>query len=448
MNWKKNLRGHWGLFSMDRVMKDSGIEWIGEIPKEWYVIKNKYLLKDMYSGGTPTSTNQDFYIEDGVPFISISDMSNNDYVENTKKTISESAIAEKNLKILPEGTILYSIYATVGAISELRIKATISQAILALSLNNKVDKAFYKYNLYSMRDFIFSNANGNTQFNLNAGTVNNFFFVYPPLETQFIISNFLDYRCKLIDKSIENQKQLVEKLKSYKQSIITEAVTKGLDPNVQFKDSGIEWIGKIPLEWTVKKLKFIIEAPLQYGANSSGVDYEEMLPRYIRITDITGDNYLKNTGMLSLNEGEAQPYILKDKDLLFARSGGTVGKTFLYRYAYGLSAFAGYLIKASISKNYDAEFIYYYTLSSAYNEWKNQIFIQSTIQNIGADKYSNMKIALPNDLKEQKRIVNFLDEKCKEIDNTINTNERIINKLEQYKKSLIYECVTGKREVK
>ena len=164
---------------MARAMKNSGIEWIGEIPEEWETIKNKYLLCEMYSGGTPTASNEALYCDDGIPFVSISDMSCTPYVCSTKKSLTDLGVKEKNLKILPVGTILYSIYATIGAISELGIPATISQAMLALQIKETVQKSWYKYNLTAMRDFIFFSANGNTQFNLNAEKVWNFSFVLP-----------------------------------------------------------------------------------------------------------------------------------------------------------------------------------------------------------------------------------------------------------------------------
>jgi len=111
-----------------------------------------------------------------------------------------------------------------------------------------------------------------------------------------------------------------------------------------------------------------------------------------------------------------------------------------------LSAFAGYLIKAKLNSKMISKFLYYYTLSNSYDQWKNQIFIQATIQNIGADKYNNMQVPYPPK-EEQEQIANYLDEKCTKIDNAITHREELIEKLTQYKKSLIYECVTGKMEV-
>lgn len=183
-----------------------------------------------------------------------------------------------------------------------------------------------------------------------------------------------------------------------------------------------------------------------YGANDSGIPFDETLPRYIRITDITLDGKLKDEGKLSLSEESASPYILEDDDILFARSGATVGKAFIYKKEYGKSAFAGYLIKASTNNRVIADYVFYYTQSSIYEEWKKQIFIQATIQNIGADRYSNLPIVIPN-VDEQEEIANYLDKKCTEIDTLIAKKEQIVSELESYKKSLIYEYVTGKKEV-
>lgn len=210
----------------------------------------------------------------------------------------------------------------------------------------------------------------------------------------------------------------------------------------KMKDSGIEWIGQIPSDWDVSKIKYLIKSPLQYGANESGIDYDERLPRYIRITDITMDNELKEDGKLSLDNTTAKPYLLKDEDILFARSGASVGKTFFYRKRFGASAFAGYLIRASLNKKVAyPKFVFYNTLGLNYENWKNQSFSQATIQNIGADKYNEYILPIPP-LDEQKKIADFLDEKCGEIDSIRSDVQREIEILNDYKKSVITEAVT------
>lgn len=429
-------------------MKDSGIEWIGQIPENWSIYTNKTILTNLYSGGTPASGNQDYYDIDGIPFVSIGDMSKKDYVFSTKSGITEKGRLDKNLKILKNGTILYSIYATIGEVSELKTNACINQAILALFPNNKIcQKDFYKYNLKAMKDYIFYEANGNTQFNLNAEKVKNFKFVIPSLNEQNTIANYLDTKCSQIDSILTSLQDQTDTLEQYKKSVITEAVTKGLNPNVEMKDSGIEWIGEIPKKWKISRLKYELECQMQYGASESGIDYQEELPRYIRITDITLDNKLKEEGKLSLTEEQAKNFLLKKETILFARSGATVGKTFLYLPEYGKAAFAGYLISAvtNVSKMLP-KWLYYYTLSNSYWSWANRIFTQATVQNIGADKYSNLLITVP-EIIEQNQIVNYLDSKCSQIDSIISQKKEQMEILKEYKKSLIYEYVTGKKEV-
>ncbi|MCI6449825.1 MAG: restriction endonuclease subunit S [Succinivibrio sp.] len=213
------------------------------------------------------------------------------------------------------------------------------------------------------------------------------------------------------------------------------------------KDSGVEWIGKISKNFKLSKVKYELECPMKYGATESGVEFSEELPRYIRITDISANNKLKEENKLSLTWQQAKPYMLVKNSVLFARSGATVGKTFLYKTDYGNMAFAGYLISAipNETKMY-AKWLYYFSISNSYKEWSNLIFTQATIQNISAEKYSNLFIPIPN-LGEQNRIINFLDKKCSEIDSLISDKKEQLEKLASYKQSMIYEYVTGKKEV-
>ena len=209
------------------------------------------------------------------------------------------------------------------------------------------------------------------------------------------------------------------------------------------KDSGIDWIGQIPEHWAVWRMKRLASEPLQYGANATGVEFREDIPRYIRITDISADRKLNAEGKQSLEMDTAQEYMLEDGDILFARSGATSGKSFYYEAAYGSCCFAGYLIRLR-TKNTKAlsKFLYYYTLTQAYENWTQQIFIQATIQNISADKYNNLRFAVPESLEEQEAIVAYLDQRCSEIDALIAAKEKTNALLKERRQSIIYETVT------
>ncbi|WP_323586897.1 restriction endonuclease subunit S [Aliarcobacter butzleri] len=218
-----------------------------------------------------------------------------------------------------------------------------------------------------------------------------------------------------------------------------------LEKYSSYKDSGVEWIGEIPEHWEIKKLKFIIKNKLQYGANESGDEYQEDLPRYIRITDFSNSGKLSEKNKLSLSWEKANKYLLKDGDILFARSGATVGKTYQFKTCMSSEkfyAFAGYLIKAQADEIIvSSDYLYTYTNSNLFEKWKENIFNKSTIENIGADKYSELFVVLP--LREEQTIImKFLNEKTSQIDEVISQKEKLIELLKERKQIVINDAVT------
>lgn len=425
--------------------KDSGIAWIGEIPEHWSKNKIARLFGIIGSGTTPKSNKEDNYIG-SINWIQSGDI-NGSYIKKCKNTISEVAIKEYPiLKIYKAPFIIVAMYgASVGNISISEIDACVNQACCVMN-DSKQNFKYLFYAINSVKKYLIYKAEGGGQPNISQDKIKNTWMPVPPTQEQQFIAAYLDQKCGEIDELIALQEEMITKLQSYKQSVITEAVTKGLDKNVPLKDSGIEWIGTIPAHWICAVFKKFLSDPMQYGANEPAEECNYNDPRYIRITDIKDDGTLRDDTFKSLSLDKAKEYMLVKGDLLFARSGATVGKTFLYNEDY-TACFAGYLIKARCNKNeLIPNFVFYYTLSNVYQNWKNSIFIQSTIQNIGADKYSLMPIIVPP-ISEQQTIADYLDQKCSEIDELISIKQQKIEKLKDYKKSLIFECVTGKRKV-
>ncbi|MEM7535445.1 MAG: restriction endonuclease subunit S, partial [Chloroflexota bacterium] len=201
-------------------------------------------------------------------------------------------------------------------------------------------------------------------------------------------------------------------------------------------------INRIPAHWSATRLKFLLETPLQYGANESAESTEPNQPRYIRITDIDSTGNLRSNTFRSLPESVAEPYILKSGDMLFARSGATVGKTFLYKESWGRACYAGYLIRASVDQTkLIPQFLKYFSLSDAYLGWASSVEIQATIQNISAEKYANLTIPLP-DLSEQHAIANFLDRETATTDTLIAKKRELIERLQEKRTALISHAVT------
>lgn len=421
--------------------KDSGIAWIGEIPEHWEVCSIKQIMKNKSIKGFPNETVLSLYRDLGViP---------KDSREDNHNVTSEDT---SNYKFVEEGDfVINKMKAWQGSMAISDYKGIVSPAYYVCKvINSKVDKKYIHYLLrnesYKVEYMRLSTGMRIGQWDLNINDFLQINTIIPSVLEQQSIATYLDQKCGEIDELITLQEEMITKLQSYKQSVITEAVTKGLNKNVPLKDSGIEWIGEIPEHWICTVFKRFLLEPMQYGANEPAEECNYYDPRYIRITDIKDDGTLRDDTFKSLPLGKAKEYMLTKGDLLFARSGATVGKTFLYKEDYA-ACFAGYLIKARCNKNkLVPNFVFYYTLSNVYQNWKNSIFIQSTIQNIGADKYSVMPIIVPP-LSEQQAIADYLDQRCSEIDELISIKQQKIEKLKEYKKSLIFECVTGKRKV-
>lgn len=277
---------------------------------------------------------------------------------------------------------------------------------------------------------------------ISASSIGDLKVYIPSLTEQRRIADYLDAKCSAIDEAIVKHKGIIEKLEEYRTEVISNEIL-GLRHN-DVVETGIDWMSKMSASRKAWRLKYLVKEPLKYGANESGIPYDETLPRYIRITDISNDGGLKNTGKLSLSEEQASKYILEDGAILFARSGATVGKTFLYRESYGRSAFAGYLISAvPNTKLLVSGWLKYYTESIPYKNWKDMIFTQATIQNIGADKYSELIVPICS-IEEQTSVVSKLDEISVQITKMTESQRSIITKLEEYRKSIIYNAVTGK----
>lgn len=381
--------------------KDSGIAWIGEIPEHWEVRKLKNVCSTN-NASLSDKTSKEFEFD----YVDIGSVSFELGIHKTEKYTFQNAPSRAR-KIARLGDIIVSTVRTyLRAIdiinSEEKEKYIYSTGFAVLSPLKNILSEFM---IYICRSEYFTNQVSIYSTGINYPSINDtalkmINIVMPHLSEQQSIAYYLDQKCGEIDELITLQEEMITKLQSYKQSVITEAVTKGLDKNVPLKDSGIEWIGEIPEHWTFTVFKKFLSEPMQYGANEPAEECNYNDPRYIRITDIKDDGTLRDDTFKSLPLEKAKEYMLNKGDLLFARSGATVGKTFLYKEDYA-ACFAGYLIKARCNKNVLLpNFVFYYTLSNVYQNWKNSIFIQSTIQNIGADKYSVMPIIVSS-LSEQ-----------------------------------------------
>jgi type I restriction enzyme, S subunit len=210
----------------------------------------------------------------------------------------------------------------------------------------------------------------------------------------------------------------------------------------EYKNSDVQWLGNIPIHWAVRRLKKLLDAPLMYGANEASDGYSPADPRYVRITDISENGELRDDTFRSLPMEVAQDYLLSDGDILLARSGATVGKSFIYRIEWGVCCFAGYLIRARLNVHAARPaYIYACMQSSFYWQYISSCQIQATIQNVSAEKYGEFVLPLPSIL-EQDEIVSFLDHETAKIDTLIAEQEKLIALLAEKRQATISHAVT------
>ena len=376
---------------MSREMKESALPWVGNIPSNWRLGRIKHIysvtLGKMIS---PLQTESEQTLENYLCAANIK-WSGVDTSVHKQMWFNKS---EKEQYLLEDGDVLIMEGGTVGTttiyhneFSPCYIQNSVHKCRGKDMIANKF--LYYWMQVVQSSGYIDTVCNKATIQHYTKDKVKETPCILVPEDEQHAIVRYLDSKCASIDKAIERHRKIIEKLEEYRTEVVTSEIL-GLHHN-DVIETGIDWMSRMSASRKAWRLKYLVKEPLKYGANESGTTYDETLPRYIRITDITPEGRLKDTGKLSLTEEQASKYLLEDGTILFARSGATVGKTFLYREAYGRSAFAGYLISAVPDTEMMVPgWLKYYTESLPYKNWKDMIFTQATIQNIGADKYSEL----------------------------------------------------------
>ena len=416
-----------------REMKDSGIEWIGEIPKDWKVKRCKN-ISNFINGYAFDS--KDFQNDFLYSVIRIGDIKEG-YIDNinclgvsNNKGLDRYLIKENDILLAMSG-------ATVG-------KVGIAHGIKDAYINQRVGIIrttsprflFYCLSTREFIEYILLRADGSAQPNVSGDVYGEFYIPYPRLEEQNNISDFLDTKCSEIDATAEDIQKEISLLEDYKKSVITEAVTKGLNPDAEMKDSEIEWIGEIPKHWKIIKGKYVLEYLQKPVKDDDGVI------TCFRDGEVTLRSNRREDGF-TLSDKEIGYQGIDVGDLVVHGMDGFAG-------AIGISDSRG---KASpvlnvLNSKYNKRYLMYYLRSMAFSN----IFVAlaSGIRVRSCDLRWNKLAELPyptTNYVEQTEIVNYIDTKCSEIDTLIADKKRQLDVLADYKKSLIYEYVTGKKEV-
>ena len=421
-----------------REMKDSGIEWIGNIPATWERCKIKNVISSIGSGTTPTSSNIDYYNSEDICWIQSGDLYKTSYISNTAVSLSAKALHLSALQIYAAPFIVVAMYgASVGNIAISTIDACSNQACCCIKPDNNNDLKFMYYWLSMCKIDFLSQSIGGGQPNISQSKIKNQFYYRPQLSEQKVIANFLDSKCSEIDAISADIQKEIETLEQYKRSVITEAVTKGLNPDVEMKDSGIEWVGNVPDHWGVLANKYVMKKRKDICTKWNGENVLSLTMNGVIVRDF--DNPVGK--MPTTFDGYQFVYsgnllmCLFDYDVT-PRCVGIVKNAGVTSPAYS---------RFELKENATLEYFYYYYLMIDFT--KELLHLAKNLRHsFTEEQLGALKVPLPP-LDEQKNIATYLDSKCKEIESVIASKKQQLEVLDSYKKSLIYEYVTGKKEV-
>jgi type I restriction enzyme S subunit len=265
----------------------------------------------------------------------------------------------------------------------------------------------------------------------------------PTVEKQRLIANYLDRETARIDGLIAEKERMLALLEEKRTALISRAVTRGLDLNAPLKPSGLEWLGEIPAHWQMWRLKHLTSEALSYGANEAALEDNPEWPRFVRITDIATDGSLREETFKSLSPEIAKPFLLEEGDLLFARSGATVGKSFIYKKSWGAACFAGYLIRFRCDlEKVLPDYLNLYARSSAYWHQVSTGLIQATIENFSAEKYADIEVPLPPK-NVQQEIVNVMSIEQSRFADLSSNIRKSLTLMKERRAAMIAAAVTG-----
>ena len=436
-------------------MKNSGVEWIGEIPDDWEVKRGKELFFEI----NDRCKNPENY-----PLLSVSEYYG---VAPKSEKIDEGdfithAETLDGYKICQKGDIVQNIMlAWKRATGMSNYEGLISPAYCIYRPYKSIDSKYYHYlfrtDVYADLFKQYSTGIIDSRLRLYPAKFLSLKYAYPPKETQQRIASYLDKKCSKIEETIQNQQQVIEKLKAYKQSLITEAVTgkvkiengKICGVYESYKDSGVEYLGKIPLDWNIKRLRYI--GKCQNGISKGGEFFGSGFP-FVSYGDVYNNLVLPETvsGLIESTHEEQENYSVKAGDIFFTRTSETieeVGFTSVCLKTIENATFAGFVIRVRpFTDELIPDYSKYYFSSDAHRRFFVKEMNLVTRASLSQDLLKRLPVLIPSK-EEQKEIANYLDKKCTAIDTAIEQKQNLVEKLTEYKKSLIYECVTGKKEI-
>lgn len=419
--------------------KDSGFDWIGEIPAQWDNLRLRFVC-ELRNGYTPSKDNSDYWEDGTIPWYRMEDIRDTGRkLQEAKQYITEEAV--KGGGLFDAGSFILATTATIGEHALLIVESLANQQFTNLkirkSLSNILSRDYFFYYLFVIDDYCKATTKTSTFPAVSMELLKNCQIVFPSFCEQVAIATYLDTHCAKIDNLISIQQKRIALLQELKQSVITHAVTKGLNPNVEMKQSGVEWIGDVPKHWKVLRGKYALSILSGFPFDSQKFEFEDngVYMPLIRIRDINGSStevYYSGSYPIESVVKTGEVLIGMDGDFNISKWKGT--NALLNQRVCKLRE------DSSMNTHYA-----FYMLSSPLKAI-NSVTYATTVKHLSVYDIYNAFIPVPP-ISEQAAIASYLDHKCATIDASISNAQHQIELLQEYKQSLITEVVTGKRKV-
>ena len=432
--------------------KDSGIQWLGEIPSHWKALKIKNIFK-VFAGATPDSNNQEFWDGD-IAWVTPADYKSFDhYLSFGKRFITRKGYESCATTLVPAGSIIFSKRAPIGSVVLAKNELCTNQGCLSCVPTDKAISNYFYYALCIFTEALELFGAGSTFKEISAFDFSNFRIPYPSLAEQEVIAAYLDLKVGQIDAILSEKEAMVEQLKQYCKSLITETVTRGLNPNVTLKDSGIDWIGQIPSHWQIIKLAYTA-----IGENTSFIDGDWIESPYIKesgIRYVTTGNvtplHFKNEGNSHISEEDFNKLNCTEVfpgDILISRLNEPLGKACIVPdIGERLVTSVDCVIYRPNTEKYDSKFMVYYLNNDQYTKYLSTIGRGTIMKRVARSMLAKTPVIEPP-LEEQRAIAEFLDKRIASTEETISELQSQIEDLKAYKSSVITEAVTGKVDLR
>lgn len=432
--------------------KDSGSRWINLIPSHWLCYRLRFVC-DLRNGYTPSKAEESFWKDGTIPWFRMDDIRENGrFLVKSKQYITQEAV--KGNGLFEAGSFILATTATIGEHALLIVDSLANQRFTNLkirkSLEPGVSRNFLFYYLFIIDEYCKTTTKKTTFPAVNIDDLKNFPVCLPPLAEQKAIAEYLDEKCGKIDGMIEQIDKKIALYERLRRAIIAKTVTKGLDPNVPLRPSGIEWIGEIPMHWDVKRFGYLAWIRARLGWKGLKADeYVESGYPFLSAFNIVNDkmNWESLNYINQFRFEESPEIMLHPGDILLVKDGAGIGKCArVDSLPKGESTTNGSLAVITPFEAVNYKYLHYFIISDSFNQYKDILINGMGVPHLTQGEMKKMYLPVPP-IKEQEEIAEYLDKRCHVIEENIANYVKQKELLERYRKALITQVVTGKRRV-